>query len=73
MSYTENEVRQMVKDRAAALGIRALAREIGVNQGDISYIVGGRKAIGPAVLRGLGLRKTVSYEKESCNPSTTGA
>lgn len=62
---TEDEVRQMLKDRVAEKGsMRSVAEELGVSISYISMVCAGRKGISAPILDMLGLEaETVYFEK----------
>lgn len=71
---SEEDVRQMVRDRCTQRGGAArLARQAGVTPARVSQFLGGSSGPGIPILKALGLRKTIAYEKEACNPQISGA
>lgn len=65
MTYTEDEVRQ--KLREIAVPQKAWAEKVGINQGVLSDIINGRRDLSDGgtatkVLDALGMERIVSYE-----------
>ena len=54
-AYTEEEVRQMLRERQGERTQGELAKEIGLPQSNVSRIISGREKPCPTVLRYLGL------------------
>ena len=61
---TPSEVRKELKGRVDEAGSQAaLAEQWGISETHLSDILWGRRPVGNVVLRELGLRKVVSYER----------
>lgn len=60
---TEDEVREMLQDAVIKAGSQqAFAEKAGISQQYLSDLIKGRRTPGDAVLKALGLRKTIYYE-----------
>lgn len=58
---TEEEVRQMLRERCEASSQRAVAREFGVSEVFIHKVVKKGEPFGVKILEAMGLTRTVTY------------
>lgn len=68
---TEDELRAVIRRRCEEESQRAYAEVIGVSPQYLADFLAEKRGPGPAILKALGLRKIVRYERDECARDST--